>query len=106
MKKFKLFLGLKLRHKVKKKFFKPRLMKLCILVAHKFLTKKFKFWGQSVHFWSCDITKHDIYKIGHISAIFKDRDFWVGPKNSIRACAELIVIFGFSKCISGHVTAH
>ena len=24
-----------------------------------------------MHFWSCDITKHQIYKIGHISAIFK-----------------------------------
>ena len=35
-----------------------------------------KFWGQSVHFWSCDITKYDICKIGHISVIFKDRDFW------------------------------
>ena len=37
-------------------------------------------WGQSVHFWSCDITKCEIYKIGHISAIFKDRDFWFSPK--------------------------
>ena len=41
-----------------------------------------------MHFWSCDITKHRIYKIGHISAIFKDRDFWFGPKNSIKLCAE------------------
>ena len=43
-----------------------------------------KFWGQSVHFWSCDITKHGIYKIGH----YKDRDFWFGAKNYIKLCAE------------------
>ena len=47
-----------------------------------------------MHFWSCDITKHEIYKIGHISAIFKDRDFWFGPKNSIKSCA--ITNFGQS----------
>ena len=81
-------------------------MKLCILVAYKFLIKKFKFWGQSVHFWSFDIKKHEIYKIGHISAIFKDRDFWFGPKNSIKICAEHFTILGVIKCISGHVTGH
>ena len=25
--------------------------------------KKFKFWGQSVHFWSCDITKHGFIRL-------------------------------------------
>ena len=54
----------------------------------------------------CDITKHEIYKIGHISAIFKDRDFWFGPKNSINLCAEHYTSIGVIKCISGHVTAH
>ena len=77
-------------------------MKLCILVAYKFLIKK--IWGQSVHFWSCDITKHEIYKIGHISPIFNDRDFWFGPKNSIKVCAECYTTLGVIKCISGHVT--
>ena len=81
-------------------------MKLRILVAYKFLTKNLNFWGQSVHFWSCDITKHGIYKIGHISAIFKDRDFWFGPKNSIKVCAEYCNALGVIKCIFGHVTAH
>ena len=33
-----------------------------------------------MHFWSCDITKHEICKIGHISAISKDRDFWFEQK--------------------------
>ena len=81
-------------------------MKLCILVAYKFLIKKIKFWGQSVHFWSCDITKHEIYNIGHISAIFKDRDFLFGPKNSIKLCAELFTTLGVIKYISGHVIGH
>ena len=84
------FIGKKLRHKVKKKC-QPGLMKLCILVAYKFLTKKIM---GSVHFWSCDITKYEIYKICHISAILKDRDFWFGPKNSIKLCAE--------QCTCGH----
>ena len=81
-------------------------MKLCILVAYKFLIKKSKFWGQSVHFWSCDITKHEIYIIGRISAIFKDRDFWFGPINSIKLCAELFTTLGVIKYISGQVDFH
>ena len=48
-------------------------MQLCILVGYIVFYKKFYFRGQSVHFWLCDITKHGIYKIGHISATFKDR---------------------------------
>ena len=58
-----------------------------------------------MHFWSCDITKHGIYMIGHISAIFKDRDFWFGPKNSIKLCTEYFTILEVIECISGHVTA-
>ena len=80
-------------------------MKLCIFVAYKFLTKKLNFGSVST-FSSCDITKHGNYKIGHISAIFKDRDFWFGPKNSIKLCAEHFTIFGINKCISGHMTVH
>ena len=29
-----------------------------------------KKWGQSKHFWTCEIIKDRIYKIGHISANF------------------------------------
>ena len=47
-----------------------------------------------------------IYKIGHISAIFGDRDFWFGPNNSIKLCAEHFTTLGVIKYISGHVTAH
>ena len=57
-------------------------------------------------FWSCDFTKHGIYKFGHISTIFKDRDFWFGPKNSIKLCAEHFTTLGVIKYNSGHVTGH
>ena len=70
-------------------------MKLCILVAYMFLIKK-KLGGQSVHLWSRDITKHEIYKIGHISAIFKDRDFWFGPKNYINYAQNTALLLGSS----------
>ena len=79
-------------------------MKLCILVAYKFLTKNLNFGVSQCIYWSCDITKLGIYKIGHISAIFKDRDFWFGPKNSIKLCAEHFTILEVIECISGHVT--
>ena len=59
-----------------------------------------------MHFWSCDITKRGIYKISHISAIFKHRDFWFGPKNSIKLCAEHFTTLGVIKYISSHVTGH
>ena len=49
-----------------------------------------------MYFWSCDITKLGIYKICHISAIFKDRDFWFGPKKSIKLCAEHFTTVGAS----------
>ena len=81
-------------------------MILCILVGYKFLIKNLNFGGQSVHFRSYDITKHGIYNIGHISAIFKDRDFWFGPKNSIKLCAGHCTALEVIKYISGHVTAH
>ena len=57
-----------------------------------------------MHFWLCDITEHEICKIGHISAIFKDKDFWFGPKHSIKLCAEHLTILGVIKYISSHVT--
>ena len=57
-------------------------------------------------FWSCDITKHGIYNIGHISAILKDRDFWFGLKKCIKLCAEHFNTVGVIKYISGHVTGY
>ena len=82
---------------IKKNTFLCRFMKLGILVEYKFLLKNINFYGQSVHFWSCDITKYEIYKIGHISVIFKDRDFWFGAKNSIKLCIEHFTILGVIK---------
>ena len=36
--------------------------------------------------------------------MFKDRDFWFGPKNSIKLCAEHFTVLEVIECISGHVT--
>ena len=45
-------------------------------------------------------------KTCHISAISKDRNFWFGPKNSIKVWAEHFTIFRVIKCISGHIPRH
>ena len=36
--------------------------------------------------------------------LVKDRDFWFGPINSIKLCAEHCTTLGVIKCVSGHVT--
>ena len=91
---------------LKKIIFLPRLMKFCILVAYKSLIKNLNFGvNRCISGHVILQNKHEIYKIGHISAIFKDRDFWFGPKNSIKSCVEHCTALGVIKCISGHVTA-
>ena len=45
-------------------------MKLCILLGYKFLIKNFNF-GVNRCISGRDIRKHEIYKIGHISAIMR-----------------------------------
>ena len=30
--------------------------------------------------------------IGHISAIFKDKDFWFGPKTFLKLCTETVSV--------------
>ena len=79
-------------------------MKLCVLVAYKFLIKNLNFGvNQCI---SGHVISRNMYKIGHISANFKDRDFWFEPKHSIKLCAEHCTTLEVIKCISGHVTAH
>ena len=78
-------------------------MKFCIFVACKFLTKNLNFGVSQCISGHVISKKHGIYKIDHISAIFKDRDFWFGPKNSIKLCAEYFTILEVIECISGHV---
>ena len=46
------------------------------------------------------------YKICHISTIFKDRDFWFGPKKFIELCTVHFTILGVIKYISRHMTRH
>ena len=55
-----------------------------------------------MHFWSCDCTKCEIHVIGHISAIFKDRDFWFYYKTT-NLQAEHFSTFWVTRCTSGHV---
>ena len=81
------------------------LMKLCILVAYKFLIKNLNFGVNQCISGHVIVQKHEIYKIGNISAISNDRDFWFGPKNSIKLYAEHSSTLGVIQCISGHVTA-
>ena len=44
--------------------------------------------------------------IDHILANFKDKDIWFGPNNSLKLCTEDFIMFGFVRCISGHMTGH
>ena len=76
--------------------FLPRLMKLCILVVYK---------DQSVHFWSCDITKHGVYELT-ISQPFLKLETSGLEQKSIKLCAEHCTVLGVIECISSHVTAH
>ena len=80
-------------------------MKLCILVAYKFLIKN-KFWGQSVHFWSCDVTKLNLefIRLAITQPFLKIETSGLDKKNSIKLCAERCNTVGVMKCISGHVT--
>ena len=69
--------------------FSPWLIKLYILLGDEFLIKNF---GVN----QC-ISAHRIYKIGYISAIFKDKYFWFRPRNSLKLCACL-------GCICDHMS--
>ena len=79
-------------------------MKLCILVAYKFLIKKLNFGvNQCI---SGIVLLQNIKFIGlAMSQPLKDRDFRFGPKKSIKLFTEHCTTFGVIKCISGHVTA-
>ena len=80
-------------------------MKLRILVRYKFLIKKLNFGvNQCI---SGHVTSQNVeFKITLISGIFKDRDFWLGAKKSIKLCAEHFTTLEVIKYISGQVTGH
>ena len=79
-------------------------MKLCILVACKFLTKNLNF-GVSQCISGHVISQNmEFIRLAISQPFFKDRDFWFGPKNSIKLCAEYFTILEVIECISGHVT--
>ena len=78
-------------------------MKLYILVGDMFLIKN-KFGGQSVHFWSCDVTNMEFIRLTISQRFSKDRDFCFGQNNSLKLCTEHFTILGLIKPISGHMT--
>ena len=79
---------------------------MCILVAYKFLIKNLNFGVNQCISGHVILQNMKFIRFRHTSAIFKDRDFWFGPKNSIRLCTEHCTTLGVIKCISGHVTGH
>ena len=79
-------------------------MKLCILVACKFLTKKFNFRVSQCISGHVISQNMEFIRLTISQSFFKDRDFWFGPKNSIKLCAEYFTILEVIECISGHVT--
>ena len=62
--------------KFQKCFSLPRSLKFYIFVVYRFHLKN-KFWGQSVHFWSCDTTKHynSLIRLAKSQPIFKIETF-------------------------------
>ena len=79
-------------------------MKLCILVACKFLTKKLNFWVSQCISGYVISKNMEFIRLTISQPFFKDRDFWFEPKNSIKLCAEYFTILEVIECISGHVT--
>ena len=64
-------------------------MKVCILVAYKFLNiKNLNFGVNQCISGHVILQNMKFIRFANISAIFKARDFWFGPKNSIQLCTE------------------
>ena len=80
-------------------------MILCILVAYKFLIKKLNFGVNRCISGHVILQNMKFIRLAISQPIFKDREFWFGPKNSMKSCAEHCTTLGVIKCISGHVTA-
>ena len=80
-------------------------MKLCILVAYKFLIKNFNFGVNQCISGHVMLQNMKFIRLA-ISQPFLKIETWFGPKISIKLCAEHCTTLGVIKCISGHVTAH
>ena len=79
-------------------------MKLCILVAYKFLNKNLNFGLNQCISGHVILQNMKFIRLA-ISQPFLKIDFWFGPKNYIKLFAEHCTTLGVIKCISGHVTA-
>ena len=78
-------------------------MKLCFLVAYKFLIKHFNFGVKQCISGHLILQNMKFIRLA-ISQPFLKIDFRFGPKNSIKQCAEHFTTLGVIKYISGHVT--
>ena len=63
-------------------------MKLCILVAYKFLIKNLNFGVNQCISGHVILQNMKFIRLAISQPFFKDRDFWFGPKNSIKLFAE------------------
>ena len=80
-------------------------MKLCILVAYKFLTKNLNL-GVSQCISGHVISQNmEFIRLAITQPFLKKEISGLNQKNSIQLCAEHCTALGVDKCISGHVTA-
>ena len=81
-------------------------MKLCILVAYKFLIKKINFGVNQCISGHVILPNIKFIRLAISQPFSKMETSGLDLKNSIKLCAEHCTALGVIKCISGHVTAH
>ena len=79
-------------------------MKLCILVAYKFLIKKLNFGVNQCISGHVISQNMEFIRLAISQPFLKIETSGLDKKNSIKLCAEHFIISGVIKCISGHVT--
>ena len=81
-------------------------MKLCILVAYKYLTKKLNF-GVTHRISGHVISQNmEFIRLAISQPFLKIETSGLDQKMKLKLCAEHFSIFGVIKCICGHVTVH
>ena len=89
---------------LKKNIFLPRLMKLGILVAYKFLTKNINFGVTQCISGHVISQNMEFIKLAISQPFLKIETSGLDQKNSIKLCAEHFTILEVIEYISGHVT--
>ena len=81
-------------------------MKLCILVACKFLIKNLNFWVSQCISGHVISQNMEFIRLTISQPFLKIESSGLDQKNSIKFCAEYFNILEVIECISGHVTAN